>query len=254
MNRSLLLLFAELLVALTICGNPCVAGLSWSQEWSWSTVSENDQYILVSLLPSSVEEQIEFINNSSWEDEAERMATVAEMRRLEATYSVSGVYRNDGSTTPLWTLSQFVSLAKVSPDGNRVIQVSAYSDIGCPTIYIHDATGCVGSISDFSVAALPALACDRILGNQGLYIDDWAIDPNDPSWTYMTISWADGAESTVRLDDLSVVRSNTTRYAMLSVLSNPKGIAALIVFLAMVCFLVWGCLHLVMRSKHRRDA
>jgi hypothetical protein len=47
----------------------------------------------------------------------------APIRDIRRTYNVSGLYRNDGSTTPLWTVDWYARYVQVASDGVHLIRV-----------------------------------------------------------------------------------------------------------------------------------
>ena len=247
------LLAAGVTLALATGANTCVAGLSGGDEdgnWSWSTTSDNNQFLLVVLNPSPLEDQLAFINECYWEDEAERMSTIAETRHLEATYPASGVYLNDGSASPLWTYDGRLGGGRLSPDGTRVVSVCS-DYFFC--VRVIDKQGVRVFTAPDILGYLPT-AC-HVASGEGLpWVDDWLFDPNDPSWNRLTIVWETGAQSIVRLDDLTVVQSNTTRYALRSLVSTPQGIAALLIVLAIFAFLAWLLMHLFSKTTRKRSA
>lgn len=84
------------------------AGLADSH--SWQQVSDDGQYLLVMVATS----QSELDGKWRWQLE--------ERLRIRATYKESGLYRNDGSTEPLWTFPRWSSgTAFILPDGKHVV-------------------------------------------------------------------------------------------------------------------------------------
>ncbi|WP_425616191.1 hypothetical protein NA78x_006130 [Anatilimnocola sp. NA78] len=87
---------APLLLALLLCAvgaESAQGGLSSPN--SWQRVSDDGQFVLVMISPWSVEDDAK----------VRREAQRAEILRLRGTYSQSGLYRNDGSTEPVWTIA-----------------------------------------------------------------------------------------------------------------------------------------------------
>ena len=79
---------------------------------SWKQVSNNGQYVLVMVSPLSIDQ-----------DAGHPIADENEIRQIRAKYAQSGLYQNDGSTTPLWTIEYFSRPHKlhIAPDGEHLI-------------------------------------------------------------------------------------------------------------------------------------
>jgi len=74
---------------------------------SFSTVSANGKYVFVMIAPVRSEEDGIYLRPEDRKD----------ARTLRAKYHVSGLYRNDGSTTPLWTVNWYAYSVLVAFDG-----------------------------------------------------------------------------------------------------------------------------------------
>jgi hypothetical protein len=85
---------------------------------SWKQESEDRRYVLVMVSPLPVEGDA---GHPSFDGN--------EIRKIRAKYTQSGLYRNDGSTSPLWTIEYFSRAPKVyiAPDEKHII-IAAYSD------------------------------------------------------------------------------------------------------------------------------
>ena len=81
---------------------------------SWRQKSEDQRYILVMVSPLPVDEDA---GHPSYDGN--------EIRQIRAKYSKSGLYRNDGSTKPLWTIQYFSRPRQaevyIAPDGEHLI-------------------------------------------------------------------------------------------------------------------------------------
>ena len=85
---------------------------------SWRQVSEDGQFVLVMVSPLPVDE-----------DAGPPVLDGTEIRGIRATYSQSGMYRNDGSQTPLWTIHYFAWTyhVHIAPDGRHLIVAGPWS-------------------------------------------------------------------------------------------------------------------------------
>lgn len=90
MNKSRI--FVLLIVWLSFVGTPTIANAALPSLESWTHVSSDGQFILVMVSPQSFAEEVEFSDDN------------VEVKRIRGTYEQSGLYRNDGSTSPIWTI------------------------------------------------------------------------------------------------------------------------------------------------------
>jgi hypothetical protein len=79
---------------------------------SYSINTPDGKFVFVMIAPVSAEDDGSFTNPDG----------KAESQRVRAKYSVSGLYRNDGSTTPLWTVDWFAHFVLVASDGRHLIR------------------------------------------------------------------------------------------------------------------------------------
>ena len=112
MNR--LSLVRMLLVVLVIAATGPVAMVRLPHPASWRQTSRDGRYVLVMVSPLPVG-----ADAASWFDKEQ----VGEIRRIRAVYSQCGLYRNDGTTTPLWNIEYFSRPQQVyiAPDGKHLI-------------------------------------------------------------------------------------------------------------------------------------
>ncbi|MGL6076983.1 MAG: hypothetical protein ACRC8S_22740 [Fimbriiglobus sp.] len=103
--RYLLALIGVLLMA--------SSALAFTPSWrSYKAVTPGGKFVFVMISPSSVEEELRRLNEESG----------VEIRQLRSTYQRSGMYRNDGSTQPLWTVDWYSNGVQLTPDGVHVIR------------------------------------------------------------------------------------------------------------------------------------
>jgi hypothetical protein len=84
---------------------------------SRTTVSPNGQYVFVMIAPLAPEEDAGY-----W---VEKVAT--EIRKIREAYKVSGLYRNDGSREPLWTVDWYASYVEVASDGVHLVRFGPWA-------------------------------------------------------------------------------------------------------------------------------
>lgn len=85
--------FVWLFVGLGWIGAPGVASAALPSLESWTKVSADGQFVLVMISPLSAEEEFQYTEDN-----------VEEIKRIRAGYTKSGLYRNDGSASPIWTI------------------------------------------------------------------------------------------------------------------------------------------------------
>jgi hypothetical protein len=81
----------------------------------YKEVSLNGQYVFVMLgiLPTPADDP-------AWRYEEPRVRKDAEIRRV---YPQSGLYRNDGSAAPLWTVDWYAFKVFVASDGVHLVRL-----------------------------------------------------------------------------------------------------------------------------------
>lgn len=79
---------------------------------TWTKFSDDQRFVLVMISPLSIEEEL-----SDWGVNAENVQTLRE------TYPQSGLYYNDGTTTPIWTVPYHDSKQEIfiSPEGKYLV-------------------------------------------------------------------------------------------------------------------------------------
>ena len=104
---------AKLFILFLILLTPViVSGDSVAPPFSYSVESSNGKYVFVMIAPISVERDGLFMR-----DEDKKAA-----QRIRAKYQVSGLYLNDNSTTPLWTVDWYAYSALVASDGIHLVR------------------------------------------------------------------------------------------------------------------------------------
>lgn len=93
-NREHLLIVA-IVAALAGCADSVCADSLFPH--SWTLTSANERYLLVLVFPLPIEKDVILAPGSE----------KSNVRAIREKYSLSGLYTNDGSTTPLWTTAGF---------------------------------------------------------------------------------------------------------------------------------------------------
>jgi hypothetical protein len=81
-------------------------------ERSYKVVAPGGKYVFVMIAPRPVE-----VDLNPWNEE-----TRAKIREIRRVYNRSGLYRTDGSTEPLWTVSWYAHSVEVASDGVHLIR------------------------------------------------------------------------------------------------------------------------------------
>lgn len=79
---------------------------------SYKEVAPGGQFVFVMIAPSTVEVDVQ-----RWNE-----AKAADIREIRRVYNRSGMYRNDGSTKPLWTVDWYAHSVDLFPDGVHLIR------------------------------------------------------------------------------------------------------------------------------------
>ena len=83
---------------------------------TWQKVSDNGNFIFVMISPLPIDEDIRYRRDED------------EIRWIRETYSKSGLYRNDGSKTPLWEYDGwFGDEVIIAPDGEHLIHPGGWT-------------------------------------------------------------------------------------------------------------------------------
>ena len=107
MLRPTAILILLLLVASTTARADSVA-----PPFSHKKLSDNGQYVFIMIAPGTVEQDMH-----PWNEE-----TAAKIAAIRQKYSQSGLYKNDGSTTPVWTVDWYAYDVDIANDGVHLIR------------------------------------------------------------------------------------------------------------------------------------
>lgn len=81
-------------IVMALCALPTAAHAGLVHPASWRQVSDDNQFVLVMVSPLPVDEDA---GHPAYDND--------EIRDIRAKYTESGLYRNDGSATPLWKIA-----------------------------------------------------------------------------------------------------------------------------------------------------
>lgn len=96
--------------------------------YSYKKTSSNLRYVLVMISPASDE------NLARWSTGELGKKKLEACREIRKKYKFSGLYKNDGSTTPLWTIDWYLGAVDISSDGKHLVRYgdklffSSYND------------------------------------------------------------------------------------------------------------------------------
>ena len=82
--------------------------------------STDGRFIFVMISPLSAEREAAYWGNEEW---------AAEIQPLRRKYTFSGLYRNNGSIEPLWTVDWYASSVIVASDGSHLIRLDGVYDL-----------------------------------------------------------------------------------------------------------------------------
>jgi hypothetical protein len=114
-----LLIFLNLTIPLQIC----IAD-SYSPPFSYKKPSANGQFLFVMIAPVTAESELS-----------------ADAQNIRATYRVSGLYLNNGSTVPLWTVDWYEPEVIVPSDGIHLIRQNTFPSSPSNRVLIFYANG-----------------------------------------------------------------------------------------------------------------
>jgi hypothetical protein len=89
---------------------------------SYKEVTPGGKYVFVMIAPGSVEEEAV---QWQWRNEL----TAASIREIRRVYTRSGMYRNDGSAEPIWTVDWYAHGVHLAPDGVHLIRPGPWAGL-----------------------------------------------------------------------------------------------------------------------------
>jgi hypothetical protein len=79
---------------------------------SYKEVARGEKFVFAMIAPGTVEDDV-----WQWNEE-----TAASIRAIRRAYTRSGMYRNDGSAEPLWTVDWYAHRVEVASDGMHLVR------------------------------------------------------------------------------------------------------------------------------------
>jgi hypothetical protein len=110
--NSCLTVVAALLIRAPVYGDTVI------EPFSHARVSPNGKYLFVMIAPGPSER-----DGIGLRPEDQEIG-----RTLRAKYDMSGLYRNDGSTTPLWTVNWYADLVLIASDGIHLVRRGPWAE------------------------------------------------------------------------------------------------------------------------------
>jgi hypothetical protein len=86
---------------------------------SYKQITPGGKYVFVMISPMPLEQEVK-----RWNEE-----TAASIREVRRSYARSGLYRNDGSTEPLWTVDWYAHRVMVTSDGAHLIRSGPWAGL-----------------------------------------------------------------------------------------------------------------------------
>lgn len=93
------------------CVENCLADKP-APPYSYRTLSPNEKFVFVMISPLPLKEEL-----ASWNEKKQ-----AELKGIRAKYKTSGLYKNDGSIEPLWTVDWYRHQVAVASDGVHLVR------------------------------------------------------------------------------------------------------------------------------------
>lgn len=116
------------LFSLKICTNTLLADEPRTPH-TYRVFSSDKKYIFIMLSPEEYQKSEMtlpyFIKKESKEWQEHLIKRIEEIRQIRAKYKVSGLYRNDGSTEPLWTVNWYGHSVVLLSDGIHLVKIDA---------------------------------------------------------------------------------------------------------------------------------
>lgn len=84
---------------------------------TYEVESPNKQFVFVMIPPITLEEELKLLSQEGGE----------KLRQVRGLRSVSGMYRNDGSSEPLWTVSWYAAAVEIFSDGVHLVRHGAWA-------------------------------------------------------------------------------------------------------------------------------
>jgi hypothetical protein len=137
-------------------------GNSPRRPFSHKTLSPDGQYVFVVLAPLTKEKEWD-----KWVGER-----AAEIRAIREKWPATGMYRNDGSTMPLWTVDWYAYDVAVPSDGEHVVrfQTPGLQTFSGPTLGFYRRGELIRGYDLLELVSLPFVTSDNWLASR--HVDD----------------------------------------------------------------------------------
>ena len=173
---------------------------------------------------------------------------IAEVTRLHSTYPSTGMYLNNGSTTPLWTTNEWVDRGIPSPDGRKLV---SFNHDSLFRMNVHEAGSAHHQMDFVQIMGYPSAYLYAASGKGLPDVEDRHINTK---WDTVVVTYDGGATVSVRLSDCSIVRSDTLRHAFFQLFTTMQGITVFLVFVLITCGVSYVIARCFMGGSKGREA
>lgn len=113
----------------------------------YSVITSNDEFIFVMFISDEkIEARIVSANSGEYLPSSNYTSILNFLQReglgtnkeLRAKYPCSGLYRNDGSDKPIWTVNWYAQWVFVHPDGKHLVRIGPWPRLGNPGQRLYD--------------------------------------------------------------------------------------------------------------------
>ena len=237
-DHAALIMLPRLGTAWLLLETVAIAGLSGVHPYSWTEVSNNQRYVFAGVSSLSTDDQIAIaVENNRFDSAADRQRFERAIREIHDWYPVSGMYLNDGSRTPIWTLDKWEDNGIPTSDGQQLIVLgeAAYgNDTTTDVVRVYNRNGLVREVTMHEVVPVWQQIARNWAGGS------WAICTNvglNEFGDRIVIETDSGDVLELSLNDVQAVSTNVERNTLHVVAASWRGIALILLVLA-VFFLV----------------
>lgn len=239
--------FAPLLLAEEVHSRGC----------SWLATSPNGEYVFVGLCPRFIEEQIQFLRHRFPGRDREISAVEMELRDIHQRFPQQGMYRNDGSNRPIWTMSEWQLEGMPTSDGERLVVPGRVADSFDPAL-IARVYGPRGTRFDVTIMSITPLYILWVLKLSNFKADFAYPDYSDtilgPTGDTLIVTASSNDWIEVSLMDGHVIHSTLAKRAAQQFFTSPAGAGLSLLFVALIGGAGWGVMKVASHFlRHQRS-
>lgn len=210
---------------------------------SWRAISPNAEFVYVGLCPRSVDEQIQFLRNRFPGRDGEISDIEKELRDIHRRFPQQGMYRNDGSNSPIWIMSDWHLEGQPTSDGERLVVPGQVADCFDPGL-IARIYGPQGSQFDVTIQSITPWYIPWALKLSSFKADLRYPDYSDAvlgsTGNTLVVATSSNDFIEVSLADGHVLQSTLAKRAARQFFTSPAGAALSLLFVALVWGAGWG--------------